>query len=910
MLKWYIQNFGKAPERLSLLLALGLLYALELANLLSVHFTSIIPKDRNCWVFTSMIVGGLVFSYLAYQRKKWDWTLQTLLRLSVLGQAVFMLLQGFALHLKASELFLGFRCGWGFFFVASFGLIISLVMRRVYPRQRTFACAVISLTGLLLVAIFLAGMAAFQDKIEQNNPFLFYFLGTVGIFMFILLLFKTIPFGEPIKNDDKDNSDDPIKREKLLDPKIWQTLLPLIGIGLFTYYVFELVVPDRLISFGFKKDSQNLLYSSLAVRYLSTFFGTALSCWLSFRFKRRKLVLRGFMILQLLSLLLLAYLFYLVSPAFHFSALLLINALLGFSTGIFLLSILTAAESFGNRLRPVATIFLSSMYRGSALLFTFGLATFPTAANPSEALADFAIWFGGAIVLVGIFSVWALDSSNFDGNADLSGFDYDIFDHHESNQFFNLFEDNAKAPVYWKNQSKIEKYLEGWNEQIFNKLKPIFGDWLYHCVLYHFDSATGKLTVPTPKNNDSAWEGLDAKEHDFRRHLAFAKEMITHGDMASLIYIGFTVGNLQGVVVHNCKKGVTVPSDFACFNLLDIALPSEAAIENNAFSLLASDKSYSEKLDYLLNIEKEVVFGTKAFDNFRMNGFQEEDVQKLRRILLVRRIEALPMPEEYVLYIFFPKGGLRVSLAVLVAKNEMIYSKQLQINSILSGLLLRVAEMDKKIELEIGLEAAKRGDVISKRKLESHFVKKLFNQVAATGIDRATEASSLIESVFNLNGVVLLTTELNFIRDYCRFINRSIGFEVSVLGRSIDTVHIPACLLLNLALNSIEYNKNTVATLKMKLTAEWHQENKEEELRLIFYDNGKGFLATELGIPKKTNRDIPSSTDNFLKFAEFVHNKLGVKPTICRENCPNEKEGMTCRVILTFPQTLLSLLKK
>jgi MFS family permease len=632
-----------------------------------------------------MLLGGLVFSGAVYLRKRLGKSLQFFLRLSVFGQAIFMLLQGYAVRAGEPELFFGFRCGWGFFFVSSFGLIISLVMRRVYPRQRTFACAAISLTGLFIATVFLFGMALISPKNEQASPWLFFILGTIGVVFFMLLLFKKVPFGEPVNGE---NDNEPSTDIKLKNPRIWQTMLPLIGIGLFTFFIFELVTKERLESLGYSGDEQSSSWP-LAFRYFFTFIGTAVSCWLSFRFKRRKATLLGFMLVQLASLVLLACLFKGVSQTYQYWTLLFLNALLGFSTGTFLLSIITAAESFGNRLRPTATIFITSMYRSSGLFIAFVLASHT---EPPKNFADFTLGAGVAIVLLGMVSVLALDSSNFDGNADLSGFDLDIFDPNSSTKFLKTFDGINHDD--WLNPNLHSELLKVCNKRIFEKLHPIFGDWLYHCVLYEYNQATKQFLKPEPENNEQAWFGLEAKESQFRQYLNFAGWMLEKGKMKSLIEAGFVAESekLNGIIIHNLNRNFAPPEGYACVNLSKVYLSTEDEKDGRAFFQLADSKvSQEDRLEILKGIQVRSSFSESLFGDLFNNGFSETAVKELHRTFIVRKIESLQMPGEYFLTLIFPKGGMKVALAILAA-NEKVQSKMLEVHALLSGLMLVRAE--------------------------------------------------------------------------------------------------------------------------------------------------------------------------------------------------------------------------
>jgi|GEM_PF-5982294 len=686
MLNWYVDNFKRAQGKRTLLVTLGFLYALELINLLSWRYTPFSAReleDSNWKVYLFMLLGGLFFSFWVYFRNKLKKNLQFFLRISILGQAVFMALQGFAIRILDIDLFVFARCGWGVFFVSSFGLIISILTYRVYPRQRTWAYAFISLSGIMAATFFLLVMAVFADIGKNNNYILFYLLGATGFFLG--LFFKKILFGEPIDNEKED--DNPLAIHKLLTSKIPQTLLPLIGIGLFTYFVFDILTEDKLASFGYVKPEENQNDFSMAVRYFSTFVGTAVSCWLSFNFKKRKLVLAGYMLFQLISLGLLARLFYLIYPIDHTSVLILLNALVGFSTGIFVLAIQTTAESFGNRLRPTATILVSSLYRGTAFVFSFGLLL-PNQMEYPVYFSHAALWMGITVVVVGIFSVTALDSSNFDGNADLRGFDVDIFNPDESKKFLKVFDEIEHQE--WLNPLQKEQFLEECNKRILENLRPVFGDWIYHCVLYEYDQVNNRLDSPTPQNNPNAWLGLKAGEPQFSEYLSFARWMLQErGEMKSLIETSFKEGNdkLEGVILHNLSKKYNPPEGFACIDLAGIRLPCDAKTGLNYYLSLSDEKLDKEqRLEILNSIESQVDFHHNTFNQLLDFGFSEDAIDSLRRNFIIRKIESLQMPGEYFLTYMFTKNDLKVALVILAA-NEKIQSKLLEINAIVSAFM-------------------------------------------------------------------------------------------------------------------------------------------------------------------------------------------------------------------------------
>ncbi|NUN99194.1 MAG: MFS transporter [Saprospiraceae bacterium] len=671
MIQWYFKNFVNAPEKRSLLFLLGFLYSLDLINLLSWDFKpeylGVHPNSIR-WVFGSMLLGGLTFSWWVYHRKKRGKNLQHFLLISVIGQAIFMLGQGLAIQILESGWWFVFaRCCWGFFFTASLGLIISTIMPRVYPRQRTWACAMISLTGLLTTSVFLSLLANVDSRvIEGNSHLIFYSFGVIGLFF--ALFFSKIPFGELIDGEEKE---DFIEPKKLMNPKIFQTLLPLVGIGLFTYFVFDLLGLERRTNLEFNVD-ESMHYRNLAIRYTFTFLGTALSCWLSFITKRRDIVFWAFMGAQLISL---CFFFY--SPVKNDMLIIVTSAAFGFSTGIFLLAIITAAESFGNRLRPTATILLSSLFRGSALLTSLLLGT-------SLSFNDF--WLGVAIIIFGMLSVLALDSSNFDGNADLKGFDLDIYNPDESKRFFKVFD--GINPDEWLNPIQKIELLKECNKRILENLRPIFGDWIYHCVLYEYNEINHQLDAPEPQNNYKAWLGLKAGEPQFREYLSFARWMLMEGKMKSLIEASFEIksGSPEGIILHNLKRKYTPPEGFACVDLAQIQLPKDDDGICTYLSLADEKLDKAQRLKMLETIENQVNFDETAFVSLQKFGFDETSIKGLHRTFIVRKIESLHMPGEYFLTLFFPKGGLKIALAIL-ATNAKVQSKFLEINAMLSSFI-------------------------------------------------------------------------------------------------------------------------------------------------------------------------------------------------------------------------------
>lgn len=196
---------------------------------------------------------------------------------------------------------------------------------------------------------------------------------------------------------------------------------------------------------------------------------------------------------------------------------------------------------------------------------------------------------------------------------------------------------------------------------------------------------------------------------------------------------------------------------------------------------------------------------------------------------------------------------------------------------------------------------ARFASAIQSGSLEAHFIKDLMWD-SKNWENRRSEVSGIIESVLKMNTYSEIGKEIDVIRNYLYVLQPNISFNSSIAG--CKTFRIPATLLLNLALNSIKYNKSAGNLSKIELII-----RKEEDRVIIeFSDDGVGFPPELVGIPVKTNKYPPHSTDHFLFFIDKIGNILGEthKPFIRRDNILPKG----CKISIEFPEALLDIFEK
>jgi MFS family permease len=888
MLKWYFQHWVNEPniQKKRLILFLGLLYAIDLMNLLVFQITAVAEIDGKeratlgLYSLVGMLIGGIIFSWIAFRRRSWRISLPSMLKWCIIGQAVFMLGQGFFLYHGLYDKFGWMQVGWAIFFSPALGISIAYLLElgqkenslhsslRIHRRQRTAAAGAVSLIGLLLAAIFILISSAFGS----SNYTVYIGLGIAGLIT--VLFFDKVVFAPQANEDENENWYEkvhlfaPYTKKHLLNTKNTQLWFPLIFTGLGTYFFFTLFQHIEKIDYPVLSNGDNTII--LGVRYLSTFLGSAVALYISSRYKIRKKVLNIYILGQLAVFLGIVFF-----PIKSFYSLFIFNVLIGFSTSVFMLIILSAAEMTNERIRPVVTILIPALHRGVSVFAFWGL-TFFVPTDFTKAIT----WVGLVVLGISLVSVFALDDTNFEGSLNLD----------DDDDFLLLDDKVLLSPLEGNDKSLIERY----NERIFNYMVKVYGESIYHTALYEFDSSSNySIDV---KDNFRAWDGLtNYNVNQFKCFLNFAKEMLERGDMESLLNYGFEVQYLKGIVIHN-KQKIEVPAGYAVFDLSKIYLKNA----DDTFGFLASIEPYDAKLAKLNDcLDARNLFSNEAVDSLG-SGFEKEWEISLKKVLFVRYLESLRMPNEYILYCIYPENRSKEVKVVLplLAATDKVHIKLPQIQNMLSRYVIEKQNSVLAINQQVYEVSKLLKDGYLIRHFASDVVKKTFE---SEWINWLT-ANDLLNEVIKASGFSTIQEEAAVIEKYLKVMNPKFadsGIKMEFNG--CEKLSIPSTLILNLAVNSITYNDLTEIT-EVRLNVD----KVDKNLVINFYDNGKGFERILLEASYKPTKN--SSTDYFINFNNKIKGILGEKyaPIMLRENLPDKG----CRVTIKFPLSLIYIFNK
>lgn len=753
-------------KRKVLYIVLGILYGLDLANLqvftcfkaaTSHQVAQLEPSTAMFWQLFAMLAGGVIWSWMAFRRY---FTLPGLLRFTTGGQGLFMVGIGILLYTDQSSeiLFYLFRALWGFFFAGGLGISLPIIIERFPRREWTGVFTKAGCVGLLTATFFLGlyigitgteavpASAAFSwlptgwltGLFSQNylTPVWMPYTGAGLSGLLFCLFWRFIPFDVPVRTFREMPRAPgrfwaPFTRDELFSPRALRVVLPLIGIGLTTYYFAFYLMPaledfgyfpkrpsgdDEALNKQWEMEKEAVLQTSIFVRYFFTAAGFAIAGWWSKKWRKRSPVIAWFFGFQFIAIVIFICLPQWAGFRANLLLLFLAAAVAGISAGNWIIGILLIAESFGNRWRPAVAILIPNLHRGLGAFAVWGLGA------PGMEPAHVAFGFGLILVAVGIASALALDDSNFEGNADFGQFDqYNSYPEPLLNAGVQQAI-GAITPEDWRDHGRARQTLERLNAILFQRLCDIFGDYIYNCGMYRYDRLK-RLDSPGLKFNSPAFEGLPASCSDFEVFLKNTRPLTGDGWMASLVQQGFGKPQLRGIFIHNgAISDAKYDADIAAFDLDKIRIMAPGT--EKAFTYLVETSDAAEMKARLDAFEETAEFDLETLNNFKRRLDWNGDDRPLRRALIVRKVEAAPIPKgEYLLWVLFPENQNDADAVIafaLLAAHAKVQEKLLEIEAVLAYMLLQ----KKNTEIaQLAREAAWKEAV----RASNHSLKHAFN---------------------------------------------------------------------------------------------------------------------------------------------------------------------------------------